>query len=241
MAAVDHGASAGRRRTGGRRRRARSRVSSASACASGSRGGPRSSIGPGAQGRAWPSTTCGETTPFHSSRSSRTVASIGRSVGLRSATGAEGDHARAGPAAPDAHAQVTPVGDGAGVGERRGRDQEAHGRVARAERPDPLELLGELDPELVGPDERVDALDRAQVVRAGAHPRPRRGLERRAEHVQALARDLHPGGRAMPAVALELVAGRREAREHVVGGDRPRRAGPGGGTGGERDETAGRW
>ncbi len=60
------------------------------------------------------------------------------------------------------------------VAERRRGEQQRHRRVARAERREPAELLGEREPDLLAGRDSVDALDRDQVLgRAARSPRAR--------------------------------------------------------------------
>ncbi len=108
-------------------------------------------------------------------------------------------------------------------------------RVAHAERPQALELLGELEAQQPARDDGVDALAGHQVV--GRERGRRVGRQRAPERLHRLRLELHAGGHAMASEAREVLRTGREARVQVVGGHAA--AGPPPGAVLERDHHTG--
>jgi hypothetical protein len=145
-------------------------------------------------------------------------------VALRQPIHAEGHGASSMAAGLDAEAQVAPLlAHRARIGEAGGRHEQRDRRVADAERREALELLGQLEAELVARHDRVDALDRHQVL--GLEHGRRVGDERGAERLDLRARDGTARGGAVPTVAQQVLGARIEPPEQVEGRDRAARAG----------------
>ena len=101
-------------------------------------------------------------------------------------------------------------------------EHQADRRVLAAERRQRLQLLGQLEAHLGAVDDRVDALDRRRLL--GAQHAVGVGGQRGGEGVDPTAPELEPGGRAVPAVAHQVLVAGMQAAEQVEGGDRASRA-----------------
>jgi hypothetical protein len=110
------------------------------------------------------------------------------------------------------------------VDEPRRRHEQRDRRIADAERREPLELLGQRQPQLVARHHGIDPFARDEVL--WRQHRARVLDEGRAERLDLPARDGAPGRRAVPAVTQQVPGARVEPGEQVEGGDRPPRAGP---------------
>ncbi len=106
----------------------------------------------------------------------------------------------------------------------RPRHQQHRRRVALAEGPDPLQLLGEVEGERSAGYHRVHRLDAQQVGRC--EPLARMCREGGAEGGDRGLVDLQAGGHPVAAEAGEALARRGEAREQVVRRDAPARSPP---------------
>ena len=182
----------------------------------------------GASAHSERSTTRASTAPFQRLRSSVTAASCGSAPAaasarceVRNAT----PRARAPPLARLKRAWSRVLAHRGHVLDPRGGDEQPRRRVALAERPEALELLGQLEGQRARPDDRVDAL----AARRGP---PARGAPRRARRARrgtARSRpvvDLEPGGHPVAAELHQLARRRAEAGVQVVGGDAAARAAP---------------
>src|SRR5262249_4467238 len=85
------------------------------------------------------------------------------------------------------------------VGEPGAREERLARGIPRAEGPEPVELLGALEPEALAAAPRVDPLARRR--RLGAERRRGALAERPRESFERAGLDLEPGRRPMPAVA----------------------------------------
>ncbi len=83
--------------------------------------------------------------------------------------------------------------------EAGGRDEQRRLRVAHAERPEQLEVLGELETEVAAGHDGVDTFDGNQVV--GREVRRCVSGKRAPEGLDRVGVELHPGGHAMAAEA----------------------------------------
>ena len=107
----------------------------------------------------------------------------------------------------------------AGRGHEQGRL-----RVAHPERAEPLEVVGEVEPEVAAGHHGVDALHRDQVVRG--QRRGRVGGERAAERLDGGGVQLHPGRHPVPAEAGQVLRAGGQPGVEVIGRDAAARAAP---------------
>ena len=220
-AAVARDAGRARRRAGHRQRRARARPARRPPDPRARRPArpPR-----GAGGCAWRRTSRGSTAPFHSLSSSVNVASCTSPSGSRLMP--EGDGAGAVAAGLDGEAHVAALlPHRPRVDQPRGRHEQRDRRVADAEGREPLELLGQRQPELVARHHGVDALGGHEVL-GRQRPPPRARRTRRGRPRPPRARSCSPPPRGARRGAAGARRTRRARAEQVEGGDRAPRAGP---------------
>ncbi len=135
----------------------------------------------------------------------------------------EGDGQRPVDAAVQVETRVLSVSHATDVADLGRRDQQADARVARPERADPLELLGEVEPDPIPSDHGVDALGADPL--AGPDGRRGVGKEGLAKGLHAARPDLQPGGGTVPAETLQVPgAGPQPLQEVVSGNAAPRAA-----------------